>query len=466
MGLCLKKIGSVLIFSCLFFFTFCDKPDSENFLKIESCWFTTDEFFNLTPKHTFKYLPDEEKTIKIEDFIDRQLFVYKGIDDDYLKDPDIRQKIEIIKYRLFVNGYFDRMVLDSIITRQLLLSEFEHLNPDKKELFTFDEYAPIIKKQLINKFSDEIQSKYYKTIDQLKTEYNFELINQNINDLSSVYMNLLISLTADSLNHSAIDVLKMTGYSLPLYRINGNDFDLSTFISNLNAYPYTLPDQFSNPDFLRNVIETVAINSIVLQNAKKLKLDKSPDFKKQFIIQENTLLYNSLFTKEITGHITINDDTLRQFYLTHLDSLYLSKPQFEVQEIFISDKNLAESVLKRALQQENFQQLAEKYTERYRKKPIIGYLGYIHADMYAGIGRCASVTASGNIYPELIPSGKGYSIIKVISVVEPKPIPFNDIKGKILDDYKKTAITDLKKELLRSLRHKYRYRVNYSLLTK
>lgn len=466
MELCLKKFYAVLILSCFFIFPFCGKPDSENFLKIGFVWFTTDEFFNLIPKHTFKYLPDEEKTMKIEEFIDRQLFVYKGIDDGYLKNPEIRKKMETIKSRLLVNGYFDRVVLDSIITKQLLLSEFERLNSDKKDLFTFDEYAPIIKKQLINKYSDELQSKYYTTIEQLKTDNKFALIEQNIRELSSVYMNLLISSATDSLGLSAIDLLKMTGYSLPLYRINDKDIYLSTLISNLRAYPYTLPDQFSNPEFLSNVVETVAINSFAMQKAKKLKLHKTQDFKKQLIIQKNTLLYNYVFKEEITRNITINDDTLRRFYSSLLDSLYLTKPQYKVQEIFITDKILAESVLKKAMRLENFQHLADKYTERYRNKPIAGYLGNIYADTFAGIGRCAAVTSPGNIHPELIPSGKGFSIIKVISVIEPKPIPFNDIKGKILDDYKKTAVADLKKELLWLLRHKYTYRVNYSLLTK
>ncbi len=457
---------SILILSSLFIFTFCEKHDSDNFLKIESRWFTTGEFFNLTPKHTFKYLPNEEKTAKIEGFVDRQLLVYMGIDEDYLKKTKTRQKTAVIKHRLLVNEYFDRMVLDSIISKQLLLSEYEHLDPDKKDLFTFDEYTPVIKKRLINALSDDIQLKYFKIIEQLKTDYKFELIDSNIFDLSDAYMDLLISIKADSAEHSAIDVLKMTGYSHPLYRIGGKDIYLEKFISSLKAYPFAIPAQYSNPEFLSNVIETIAINNIVLKKSKQLKLDKTRSFNIQLINQENSLLYNLVFSNEITRKITINDDTLRLFYSTYLDSLYLSKPQYEVQEIFINDNELAKSVLGRALLQENFQLLADEYTERYRNKPVKGYIGFIHAGMYAGIGRCAATTEPGSIYPELIPSGKGFSIIKIISVVEPRPVPFDDIKGNILDDYKKTTITKLEKELLQSLRHKYTYHVNYSLLTK
>ncbi|MBU0712565.1 hypothetical protein KJ762_01105 [bacterium] len=460
-----NNVSFLLIFG-LFLFTFCDKHDPDNFLRIESRWFTIDEFFNLTPKHTFKYLPVEEKNIKIGEFIDRQLFVYKGIDEGYLKDPDIRQKSAAIKHRLLINEYFDRMVLDSILTKQLLLSEYECLNSDKKYLFTFNEYLPTIKKQLINKFSADIQSKYLQAVERLKADFEFELIGPNLSDLSNGYMNLLISLKADSVAHSAIDVLKMTGYSHPLYRIKGKDIYLENFIAAFKVYPFAIPDQFSNPEFLSNVIETVAINNIVLLKSQKLKLNKTRDFKKQFAGQENTLLYNSVFSNEILSRITITDDTLHQFYSTYLDSLYLSAPQYEVQEIFINDKDLAKTVLKKALRRENFQRLADEYTERYRNMPRKGYLGYIRANMYAGIGRCAAVTATGNIYPDLISSGKGFSIINVISVIDPKPISFDNIKGKILDDYKKTAVAELKKELLQSLRHKYTYHVNYSLLTK
>jgi len=457
---------SILILSFLFLVAFCDRSDSNNFLKIESRWFTASEFYSTTPKHTFRYLPEEEKNKIIVGFIDRQMFVYKGIDEGLLKNPDIVRNIRLSRHRLLINEYFDRMVLDSIVTKQSLLAEYELLNPDKKDLFTFDEYKPVIKKQLINKFSNDIQLKYYETVESIKADYEFELIRPNIAALSKVYMDSLISFKTDSIKKSSTDILKLTGFSLPLYCTKGKNVFLDDFLNLKNVYPFVLPDQFSDPQFLANVIESVAINNIVLNVSKKMRLDKTSGFKDRMATRQNTLLYNRVFSDEITHKITINDDTLYQFYLIKLDSLYLSRSQYEVQEIFINDKELAENVLNRALHQVNFNQLAYKYTERYRNKPLKGYLGYIHADLYADIGRSAAITEAGSVCPNLVSSGKGFSIIKVLSVINPKPIPFFEIKGKILRDYKRTTITRLKEELLRSLRHKYTYDINYSSLSK
>jgi len=462
----LKNKTFILILFFLFLFSFCDRSKPDNFLKIESHWFTADEFFSFTPRHTFKYLPEAEQNKKIDEFIDRQLMVYKAIDDGYLKDPDIKKKIKLIRNRLLINEYFDHMVLDSVVTKRRLLLEYEILNPDKKELFTFDEYKPVLKKRLINKLTEDIQTRYFKIIESIKSKYEFELKSSNISALSSAYMDTLISLRNDSLSRSAIDILEKTGFTLPLYSFKGKNIYLNDFIALLRVFPFALPDQFSDTQLLSNVVETVALNNFVLKESLKLKLYKSDEFKQRMINQRNTMLYKSVFSDEITSKITINDDTLRQFYSANLDSLYLTRRKYEVQEIFINDKELAENILNRVLNHEDFQQLADKYTERYKNKPKKGYIGFIYSDSYASIGRCAAKTEAGHIYPELIPSGKGFSIIKVLSVAEPKPIPFEDIKGKILNDYKKHSIEKRKKELIQSLRHKYTYHVDYSMLTK
>lgn len=461
----MKNKTFIIILFFLFLFSFCDRNRQDNFLKIESRWFTTDEFFSFTPRYTFKYLPEAEKNKKIEEFIDRQLMVYKAIDDGYLKDPDIKKKIELIRNRLLINEYFDQTVLDSVVTKRRLLTEYEILNPDKKELFTFDEYKPVLKKRLVNKFSKDIQTRYFEIIESIKSEHEFELNSANITALSKVYMDSLISHRNDTLSHTAIDILELSGFELSLYRIRKKDFFLKDFIPLIRFFPFALPDQFSDPQLLSNVIETVVINNLVLEKSLKLKLYHSEDFKQRMNNQRNTMLYKKVFSNEITSKIKINDDTLRQFYSTNLDSLYLTRKKYEVQEIFIKDKELAESILDKVLNDEDFQQLADKYTERYQNKPKKGYLGFIYSDSYASIGRSAAKTEAGHIYPELIPSGKGFSIIKVLSVSEPKPIPFEDIKSRVLNDYKKHGIEKRKQELIQSLRHKYTYYVDYSKLT-
>lgn len=461
------RLKTRVIFLPIILFAFivsCDKQKPDGFLKIENHWFSTTEFFSRTQRHTFQYLPEVEQSKIINDFIDRQYLVYFAFENNYHRIPDVRDKIRKLKNKLLINEYFDRMVLDSIITKQRLLHEYERLDPGKRDLFTYDEYKSELRSKLTKELSEEIREKYYRTIEFIKKDNRFIMNPANIDTLSKQYMDILISHRGDSVSHTAVDYLKMTGYNRPLCQINGKNIYLSDFISDLTDFPFILPNQYSDPELLYNIIETVTINNLVLDLARKARLYKSPDFKQRFEIQKNNVLYQAVFSKNISKTIEINDDTLLNFYSENLDSLYLTKPRYEVQEIFITDKTTAEKVLKRALNNEDFQKLADTYTERYQNKPVKGYLGFIFSDTYAGIGLCASRTLPGNVYPELVPSGKGYSIVRVLSIEEAAPIPFKKVKGRVLDDCKKTKISERKAELLRSLKHKYSYYVDHSAL--
>ena len=97
-------------------------------------------------------------------------------------------------------------------------------------------------------------------------------------------------------------------------------------------------ERFSDPESLSKIIETVAINSYVYNQAKRLNLDKNDDFQQRLLFQKHNILYKTAFSRKITGTISINDDTLRKFYAVHRDSLYMTKQRYEVQEIYITDK--------------------------------------------------------------------------------------------------------------------------------
>lgn len=460
----MRKILPISIIFWLLCLSTCQRDTFERFLKIESLWFTVADFHTQYPIHNFKHLPEEYKKRRIEAFIDRQLVVYKGIDDNYPKRDEFKAKFRNFRNRLLINIYFDRTVLDSVITKRKLLDSYESLDFGKREMYTFDEYADVLKERLIRKFSNEIQERYLAEVQRLKHSSGFQSYPEHLEQMAQIYLDRYITLRNDTASYSSIDILKRLDFSKPLFQIGGKDIYLKKFITMIENYPLALPNQFSSPQVLNEIVETVAVNTYTLELSKKLRLHRDPDFKQRLRDEKFTLLHYFVLRDEVSRKISINDDSLYQYYLDHTDSLYRSETRYEVQEIYVYSRQQAKEIIQKLDQGADFQHLSNLYTKRYLNKPRKGYLGLIRSNMYGSIGHYAAKTPAGGYYPEPIPSGNGFSVIKVLSIDESKPIPFEQIRSNVLEDYRKSCYNRKKAELIQKLRDKYHYIVDYSKL--
>jgi hypothetical protein len=457
----LKNVSLVFVL----FITFCGDNNQNNFLKIGKRWFSIADFYSVFPVYTFKPLSNEEKQIKTDQFIERQLIIYDAIKKGYLNDPDIQKRMKNIKNQLLYNLFFDRTILDTIITRDLLLKEYENLDPVRKEIYTFNEYLPVLKNRLSSTYEQNIHRAYVSAIDNSITEYRLIFFDSAIDSLAKEYFKKHETFSKNNFPASISEtILRDLDFKPALYSFNGTDLGVRDFLSRLKNYPYNLPGLLSHAPTLKTTIEKVIINNLIIKKSMKQKLERDPEFKQKFLDQKYNLLYSSYRLNEISDKVETNDDSLRAFYEQKKTVLYMSKPLYEVHEIFIKDKNKAAAVLLKAKQPNDFKSLSDKYTERFLHKPQKGYLGYITTNLYAGIGKCAKSTGVGTVYPELIPSGRGFSIIKVLNIKKSEPLLFGTIKHRVLSDYKRSAYKSIEQELIQSLRHKYTYEINVSLL--
>ncbi len=457
----LKNVSLVFVL----FITFCGNNNQNNFLKIGRRWFSIDDFYSVSPIYTFKPLSNEEKQSKTDQFIERQLIIYDAIKRGYLKDPDIQKRMKNNKNQLLYNMFFDQTILDTIVTKNLLLREYENLDPVRKEIYTFNEYLPVLKNRLSSTYEKNIRRAYVAAIDNLITEYRLLFFDSAIDSLAKEYSKKHETFSKNNTPTSGIEIiLRELNFKPALYSLNGADFGVCDFLSRLKNYPYTMPSMLSHVPTLKSTIENVILNDLIIKKSIKRKLDRDPEFKQKLLDQQYNLLYNSYRRNEISDKVETNNDSLRAFYEQNKTVLYMSKPLYEVHEIFIKDKNKAETILLKAKQSNDYKSLSDRYTERFLNKPQKGYLGYITSDLYAGIGKRAKSTEIGAVYTELIPSGKGFSIIKVLNIKKSEPIHFDTIKHRVLSDFKKSSYKSIQQELIQSLRHKYTYEINVSLL--
>jgi len=461
----LIKLTKYIILVLLLFTAFCSNINQNKFLKIGRHWFSINDFYSVFPIHTFKPLSNEEKQRKIDQFVERQLIIYDALKKGYLKDSDIQKRMKNNENRLLYNLFFDRTIFDTIITKILLLGEYENLDPVRKEIYTFNEYLPVLKNRLSSTYEKNIRHAYFASIDNLITEYHLMFFDSAIDSLAKEYFKKHETFPKNNIPTDISEIiLRELDFKPALYSLNGTDFSVRDFLSRLKNYPYNLPGMLSHAPTLKTTIEKVIINNLIIKKSIKRKTERDPEFKQKLLDQQYNLLYNSYRRNEISNKVETNDDSLRAFYEQNKTVLYMSKPLYEVHETFIKNRINAETLLLKAKNASDYKSFSDKNTERFLNKPQKGYLGYITSDLYAGIGKYAKSTEVGSVYPELIPSGKGFSIIKVLNIKKSGPLPFDTVKQRILSDYKKSSYNSIEQELIQSLRHKYTYEINVSLL--
>jgi len=460
----MKKMCLLTILS-LVFLSFCSKNKQDVLLKVGSQRYHLADFYEFIPAHKFKPLNDNEKKDKINQFVDRQLIVTDAIKKGYLSDSTLQKNLKNYKYKLLFNLFFDRNLLDTIITTNQLLDLYNKIPLSMKDLFTFDEYRPVLLEQAVQTNGKRIRSGYLNYLQLIQDSTSFALIDTSINKLAQEYSKKLIEYQNNNQKQlGETDILNAIDFHEPIYIANDVAYGVPDLIKMISLYPYPIPNDLSEAAVLSSNIKSIFINNYVINKAYEQKIDQSNEYKTRLANQKYLQLNNIYEQREIDNLISTDTDTLKSYYEKNKDKVYMSSPTYEVHEIYIKDKQKAERILNLAKKTSNFKSLSDKNTERFLDRPTKGYLGFIHENQYSGIGKAAKNTKAGSVYPDLIPFGNGYSIVKVISVKEAEPIPFDDIVVRVRSDYQKYRHKQLKEKVLEKIKNKYNYKLNLTLL--
>jgi len=460
----MKKIYLLTVLS-LVSLSFCSKNNQQVLLKVGSQRYYLADFYEFIPAHRFKPLNDNEKKDKINQFVDRQLIVTDAIKKGYLSDSTLQRNLRNYEYKLIFNLFFDHNLLDTIITTNQLLDLYSKIPLSMKDMFTFDEYKPVLLEQTMQANSKRIRSGYLDYLQLIQDSTHFALIDTSINKLAQEYTK---KLTENQNNNqkqpSETDIIKAINFHEPIYIANNVAYGVPDLVKMISLYPYPIPNDLSEVAVLSSNIKSIFINYYVIKKAYEQKIDQSNEYKMRLANQKYLQLTNIYEQREIDNFISTDTDTLKSYYEKNKDKAYMSSPTYEVHEIYIKDKQKAERILKLAKKTSDFKSLSDKNTERFQDRPSKGYLGFIRENQYSRIGKAAKNTKVGTVYPDLIPFGNGYSIIKVISVKEAEPIPFDNIVVRVRSDYKNDRHKQLKEKILEKIKNKYHYKLNLTLL--
>jgi len=206
-----------------------------------------------------------------------------------------------------------------------------------------------------------------------------------------------------------------------------------------------------NPAEVEILVKRMLEVKIISEMARKNKFDQKPNIKKQLAYVMDDFLSKEYLEKVIMPDATVSEADLKEFYTQNKNNLAVPEQVRARHILFKTDpassedekskvKGRAEAVLKRAKAGEDFEKLAEAYSDDQSSRAKGGDLGYFAPGrMLPEFEGVAFYTDPGEI-SDIVETKYGYHIIKVEDHVEARQRSFEEMKDYIRERLQKQVV--------------------------
>ncbi len=220
---------------------------------------------------------------------------------------------------------------------------------------------------------------------------------------------------------------------------------------------------FQAAEDFKQVIDGIVVPEMLNVRAVELGVYDDPEALKAGRVAMETQMIRKVKQLEVDDKMNFDDESLKEYYEKNRDK-YMSDSQVTIREIFVDDQKLAEELLQKAKDGQNFKKMAKKYTTRANAKKTDGELGPFGKNRYGRIGREAHKLNSGEFCDKPIRMGKKYSIFKVLEKTPSELKPFEDARKDAERDYRQNAKKDLEEQWLKQVREEIKVTVDEDAL--
>lgn len=252
----------------------------------------------------------------------------------------------------------DGEVSEPIKTREgyAIFKAIERKNLTEKELESKKNYLQF---KIAKEKTDQITS---SLLESLRSKAKVKVFDQNLKKIEE-------SKTRDD------SLLK-----IQLAEVNGTPITLNDLIGGQATYGNPLDSPLlKNPSFLKNMVEDKIKNMLFVMEAKRIGMDKDPEFVRRTKIFADGILANKFAMDVLCKDIKATEEEYRQYYDEHK-----SDPQFSnvpervrVKHILVTDEKVADDIIARLKKGEDFAALAKQHSIDQFSAEKGGDLGYI-----------------------------------------------------------------------------------------
>ncbi len=250
-----------------------------------------------------------------------------------------------------------------------------------------------------------------------------------------------------------------------LAEVNGSIITTADFKKEVETLPPYLRPMAETPDGKKELLDTMIVREIIMQQATKDGLDKSQEVADKLQELKKRVIVEAFLKKKLEEQVTISDAELQKFYDQNKDKLKTGD-QVRASHILVKSEKEAQDVLDQLKKGGNFEDLARKYSIDAAKIKG-GDLGWFSkGSMIPEFEKVAFAMKEGET-SGIVKTKFGYHIIKVTGKRAAGIRPFaevkDDLKAKLLpekqqqffqklkDDLKKNAKFSVKEDVLNGI---------------
>jgi peptidyl-prolyl cis-trans isomerase C len=234
-----------------------------------------------------------------------------------------------------------------------------------------------------------------------------------------------------------------------LAEVNGGIITVENFKKEVETLPPYLRPMAETADGKKELLDTMIVREIIMQQAKKDGLDKSPAVAEKMEELRQRVIVEAFLKKKIEEQAKISDADLQKFYDQNKDK-FKSVEQVRASHILVKDEGAAKEILAEIKKGGNFEELAKKHSidAAGAKGGDLGWFG--QGSMIPEFETVAFAMKEGEI-SGVVKTKFGYHIIKLTGKRPAGTRSFEEskelIKSKLLPEKQQEIFAKLKDEL-------------------
>lgn len=250
-----------------------------------------------------------------------------------------------------------------------------------------------------------------------------------------------------------------------LAEVNGSTITTGDFSNELKNLPEYLKSMAETPQGRKEMLDTMVIRELILQQAAKDGLDKSPEVAQKLEDLKKRLVVEVFLKKRVETDAKVSDDDLKKFYDQNKDK-FKTGEQFRASHILVKTEKEAKDIAAQIKAGGNFEELAKKYSvdASASRGGDLGWFG--KGSMVPAFEKAATALKEGQV-SDVVKSDFGYHIIKLTGKRPAGIRPFEEVKDqikaaimpskqqevfqKIKEELKKSAKINIKEDVLNSM---------------
>lgn len=275
-----------------------------------------------------------------------------------------------------------------------------------------------------------------KLFDKLFSELNLKIYEDILNQVVAS-----VDTNKSNINKNWAENISSDLEKKVLFTINKKDYTVAQFIEEMNTNNQ-LRGYATNRDGLKSAIHKIC-EPIAIDYATRNLENEYPEFKIMLNEFNDGILLFKAESMEVWEKLKFDSTRARKYYDT-TKQRYFTDPMYDITEIYVLSDSLAQEIYKAAINGENFDTLAAKFTQRSGYREKAGHMGLVSGktNKYGKLVYDKNITDPIVVPP--IQVDNGFSIIKVNKYEPPRPKTFEEA----IPDFASKLQEQVQKELL------------------